>query len=183
MLPPNHDCPNVNQWRAKPPPGVTIKYAAGTYIAPDIPESTPKPKTTTNPTARAPTSKPRPTSKPQPPPAYTPQASPKPPTKHSPPQNIEETRSYTAYEPSYSTEETTKDAGIAIAILGGLAIILIIASIIKILFLAVLLISGPLLIGAGIHMIKEENPIAKGLGVGLIILGASIIWYIISTSG
>lgn len=181
MLPPNHNCPNIDQWKAKPPPGVTIKYAAGTYIAPDIPESTPKPKPETSPAARAPTPTPRPASKLQPTPASPP--SPKSPSKHSPLQNTEETRSYTAYKPSYTTEETTEEAGLVIAILGGLAILLLIASIVKILFLAVLLLSGPLLIGAGIHMIKEENPIAKGLGVGLIILGAAIIWYIISTSG
>jgi predicted nucleic acid binding AN1-type Zn finger protein len=36
-LPPNHDCPNLHLWKAKPPPGLTMRYEGRRYASVDVP--------------------------------------------------------------------------------------------------------------------------------------------------
>jgi hypothetical protein len=36
-LPPNHDCPNLHLWKAKPPPGLTMRFEGRRYASVDVP--------------------------------------------------------------------------------------------------------------------------------------------------
>ncbi|MCC6065866.1 MAG: hypothetical protein LM576_07785 [Thermofilum sp.] len=36
-LPPNHDCPNLHLWKAKAPPGLTIRFEGRRYASVDVP--------------------------------------------------------------------------------------------------------------------------------------------------
>jgi hypothetical protein len=37
-LPPNHNCPNLSSWAARPPPGVTMRYERAAIFSVDVPE-------------------------------------------------------------------------------------------------------------------------------------------------
>jgi predicted nucleic acid binding AN1-type Zn finger protein len=36
-LPPNHNCPNLHLWKAKPPPGLTMRFEGRRYASVDVP--------------------------------------------------------------------------------------------------------------------------------------------------
>jgi len=42
-LPPNHDCPSIHLWRAREPPGLTVRYRGERYASVDVPAASEPP--------------------------------------------------------------------------------------------------------------------------------------------